>query len=126
MSFPIRGDAYSCDVFRVLDKVSRYFASSAVLASGSKPPTSASISSFHCSYAFVNEELLEATARKLGVTLAEKLNPCIGYSKAKGLRKAAHKITSTRGSMKLGRVSLDLYDPKHVSAAGGKLYTVII
>ena len=106
--------------------VSTYFAGSAVLAPGSKSPTSTDINAFHCSYAHVNEDLLRATTRKLGVTLAGKLNPCIGCSMAKGLRKAIHKTTSTRASKKLGRVFVDLCGPKHVSAAGGKRYMMII
>ena len=126
LSFPIRGDAYSCDAFRVPEVVSTYFSGSAVLAPGNKSPTSTDINAFHCSYAHVNEELLRATARKLGVTLTGKLNPCIGCSMAKGLRKAIHKTTSTRANKKLGRVFVDLCGPKPVSAAGGKRYMMII
>ena len=39
VSFSIRGDAYSCDAFRVPKVVSTYFAGRAVLAPGSKSPT---------------------------------------------------------------------------------------
>ena len=44
----------------------------------------------------------------------------------KGLRKAIHKTSSTRASKKLGKVFVDLRGTKHVSAAGGKWYTMII
>ena len=90
------------------------------------PPHQQTSTLLHCSYAHVNEELLRATARKLGVTLTGKLSPCIGCSMAKGLPKAIHKTTSTRASKKLGRMFVDLCSPKHVLAAGSKRYTMIV
>ena len=87
-----------------------------VLAPGQPPNEFAiDINDYHCAAGHPHEILLRKTAEQQGIVLEGKLQECTGCSMAKGLRKGIKQSTHTRADKKLGRVFVDLSEPKVVS-----------
>ena len=81
---------------------------------------------FHAAYGHQNEVLLRETAKAQNVILTGEMQPCLGCSLAKGLRKPIPSSSTTRATTKLARVYVDLCGPKSVASRGGKRYVLLV
>ena len=100
----------------------------AVLAPGSTqartPPIDVNV--MHVCYGHVNEALLRAKAKQLGIVLKGELSGCAGCSMAKGKRLPIPKTTMSRSTKPLERVFIDLAGPKPMPSAGGANYIMLL
>ena len=70
--------------------------------------------------------LLRETVKSLGLELVGKLTPCTGCSMAKGYRKLIPNGTKLRATKKLGRIFVDLSEPKRTPSLSSARYVTLV
>lgn len=88
----------------------------AVITPGNPRPPEVDANVFDAAYSHAHERLLQATGRKLRVTLTGKLRTCEGFVVSKGFCHFIPSTTDCRSTKKLGCVFVDLSGLKEVAA----------
>ena len=123
--FPLTGNLYSLYGYWV--DCSTKEDSCAMLTPGKLPNKNVvNICDYHCAAGHSHEALLRKTAEQQGIVLDGDLLGCKGCSMAKGLRRGIKQSTYTRADKTLGRVFVDLSEPKMVESHGRKRQTLIV